>query len=72
MPRGDGTGPLATGPIGRGRRNCQGVNLGRLGSIFGFGRTNSAKQGSLEEQATRLEEEAANLRRLAKQNSKDQ
>lgn len=72
MPRGDGTGPLGNGPIGRGRSNCQGMNFGRrVGGMFGFSGNNSANQSSLESQAAQLEEQAANLRKLAKQNSND-
>lgn len=71
MPRGDGTGPLGNGPMGRGRSNCQGKSLERLGGMFGFAGTNSANQGSLEDQASRLEEQAMKLRKLAKQNSND-
>jgi hypothetical protein len=70
MPRGDGTGPLGNGPMGRGHSNCQGMSVGRQGGILGFTGTNSARQGSLEEQATRLEEQAAKLRKTAKQISK--
>ncbi len=33
MPRGDGTGSLAIGPMGRGRGGCQGMGFG-----VGFGR----------------------------------
>ena len=61
MPRGDGTGPLGNGPLGRGRSNCQGNNWGRLGAMFGFAGTNSANQSSLEDQAARLEEQAIKL-----------
>ncbi|MBP2625868.1 MAG: hypothetical protein H6Q68_579 [Firmicutes bacterium] len=71
MPRRDGSGPLGNGPMRRGCSNCQGMSFGRLVGMFGFTGTNSAKQGSLEDQAARLEEQAANLRKLAKQNSKD-
>jgi len=70
MPRGDGTGPLGNGPMGRGRSNCQGKSFGRPGGMLGFTGTNSRNQVSLEDQAAQLEEQAANLRKLAKQNSK--
>ena len=70
MPRGDGTGPLGNGPMGRGRGNCQGMSFGRRGGLFGFAGNNSVNQGYLENQAARLEEQAGNLRKLAKQNSK--
>jgi len=65
MPRGDGTGPMGTGPMGRSRKNVQRCQ----GNMSGFSGINSAKQDSLEEQATRLEEQAANLRKLAKKKS---
>lgn len=70
MPRGDGTGPMGNGPIGRGRNNCQPMNFGRMGNMFGFNGNNSGNQVSLADQATRLEQQAANLRQLDKQNSK--
>lgn len=78
MPRGDGTGPRGTGPLGRGR-GCQrmgfgnsfGAGLGR-GMQGGFGMANNtpAMPETLESQAERLEAQAANLRNLAKQNRK--
>jgi hypothetical protein len=73
MPRGDGTGPLGNGPIGWGRGGCPtGRGLG-----LGFGRgarsvftpvlpASTPNAESLEAQATRLEEQAAKLRNLAK------
>lgn len=72
MPRGDGTGPLGTGPVGRG--GCLGLGRG-----FGFGRrlrgrgvgladSTVKSPDVLEEQAARMEEQAASLRNLAKQN----
>lgn len=67
MPRGDGTGPLGKGPMGSGRSNCQGMKSGRQSGINK--NATSTNQGSLEEQATKLEEKAANLRKLAKENS---
>jgi len=67
MPRGDGTGPMGNGPIGRGRNSGQGMGSGRQSGMMN---TNSTNQGSLEDQAARLEEQAANLRKRATQNSK--
>ena len=66
MPRGDRTGPMGNGPIGRGRNNNQRMNS-RCQS--GMVNTNATNQSSLEEQATQLEEQAAKLRKLANQNS---
>jgi hypothetical protein len=79
MPRGDGTGPWGAGPMGWGRGGCQG-----MGFRAGFGRGMRSGQGRgfcfagntavnpeiLDAQAARLEEQAANLRSLAKQNRK--
>ena len=56
-------------PMGR-ERNCQSINWGRLSGMFRSTNTNSTNQDSLEIQAVRLEEQAANLRKLSKQNSK--
>ncbi|MCC5466306.1 DUF5320 domain-containing protein [Pelosinus baikalensis] len=71
MPRRDGTGPLGNGPMGRGRGNCQGTFLGcNMRRFFGFGSNNTMNQKSLEVQAAHLEEQAANLRNIAKQNRK--
>ena len=71
MPRGDGTGPLGNGPLGIGRNNCQGMNSGRLKGMGKNINTTSTKDESLEDQAARLEEQARNLRNIAKQNSKN-
>ena len=65
MPRGDGTGPLGKGPMGSGRNNCQGMNKGMGRNAT----TRPTSQRSLEEEAALLEEKAANLRKLAKENS---
>ncbi|CUH95344.1 hypothetical protein P22_1414 [Propionispora sp. 2/2-37] len=79
MPRGDGTGPMGNGPLGRGRGGCQRMGFGnRFGTGFGRGRqggfgfagNTSAMPEPLEEQAERLEAQAANLRNLARQNRK--
>ena len=67
MPKGDGTGPIGNGSMGRGRSNCQNISSARQGGILGATHVNSTKQGSLEEQAAQLEKQAANLRKLAKQ-----
>ncbi|MEN6565934.1 MAG: DUF5320 domain-containing protein [Veillonellales bacterium] len=77
MPRGDGTGPLGTGPIGRGRGGCRQT---RFSGGFGFGRgmqggffgNTPAAPENLEAQADRLESQAANLRKLAKQDRKSE
>ncbi|MEN6565927.1 MAG: 4Fe-4S binding protein [Veillonellales bacterium] len=74
MPRGDGTGPLGSGPRGRGRGGCQkmglNTNLGR--NTRGGSRVSNnniiTNQESLEIQAARLEEQASVLRNLATQN----
>lgn len=76
MPKGDGTGPWGTGPLGRRRGGCQ-----RMGFGNGFGRgmrggfsftTNTASLApeTMEAQAERLEAQAVNLRNLAKKNRK--
>ena len=79
MPRGDGTGPWGTGPIGRGLGGCQSIGFG-----FGFGSGFGQRRGlgfapnipaapsaeAIETQAERLEAQAAYLRNLAKQNHK--
>lgn len=79
MPRGDGTGPMGNGPLGRGRGGCQRMGFGnRFGAGFGrgmqggfgFAGSNPAMPESLEEHAERLEAQAASLRSLAKQNRK--
>lgn len=80
MPRGDGTGPMGNGPLGRGRGGCQRMGFGNgFGTGFGrvlqggFGFTGSAAPAvpeTLEAQAERLEAQATNLRNLAKQNRK--
>lgn len=76
MPRGDGTGPLGTGPLGRGRSGCRRIGSGNnLGTGAGRGRqarigtvnNTTATPEDLEAQARQLEEQAANLRNLAKQ-----
>ncbi len=69
MPRGDGTGPTGTGPMGRGRASGQCSVSGRQGAGTKAMNSNSTNQVSLEEQATKLEEKAATLRKLAKQNA---
>lgn len=69
MPRGDGTGPLGNGPMGSGRNNCQGMSAVRQKGMGKNNNTTSTKDESLEEQAARLEEQARNLRNLAKKNS---
>jgi hypothetical protein len=79
MPRGDGTGPWGSGPIGRGRVGClgfdRGFGFGRgmrggLGRGFGFAGNAITNPDTLEDQAARLEEQAAILRNLVKQNRK--
>ncbi|MDR3565919.1 MAG: DUF5320 family protein [Negativicutes bacterium] len=79
MPIGDGTGPLGGGFIGRGRGGCLGFSRGfgfgrgmRGGARrgFGFGGNAGANPDGLENKAARLEEQAAKLRNLAKQNRK--
>lgn len=80
MPGRDGTGPLGTGPIGWGRGGCMGFiprfgwGRGMRGAArgFGFWPTGYAPMNpdALEAQADRLEEQAARLRNLAKQNRK--
>ncbi|HMM22444.1 MAG TPA: DUF5320 family protein [Selenomonadales bacterium] len=79
MPRGDGTGPWGTGSIGCGRGGClgfgRGFGFGRgvwggLGRGFGFSGNAAINPDALEDQAVRLEEQAASLRNLAKQNRK--
>ncbi len=74
MPRGDGTGALGTGPIGRGRGGCQSRGMG-LGGGFGRGMRrglgfadDSLASETLETKARCLEEQAANLRSLAQRN----
>lgn len=77
MPRGDGTGPLGNGPIGRGRGACRqtgfsggfGFGNGMQGGFFGNTPTTPE---SLEAQADRLESQAATLRKLAKQDRKSE
>ena len=64
MPRGDGTGPLGKGPMGSGRMNCQGMNKGMGRNAT----TRPTDQKSLEKEAALLEDKAANLRKLAKEN----
>lgn len=70
MPRGDGTGPWGTGAIGRGRGGCQGMGFGagggRMRGGFGLADNTFPTSETLEVQAKRLEEQAANLRNLAK------
>lgn len=77
MPRGDGTGPMGNGPLGRGRGGCQRMGFGNQFDTdfgrgrqrgFGFSGNAPAVPETLEEQAKRLEAQAANLRNLAKQN----
>jgi len=71
MPRRDGTGPLGNGPMGRGLGSCQGTGLRRnIRGVFGFGSNSAMNQKSLEVQAAHLEEQAASLRNIAKQNRK--
>lgn len=74
MPRGDGTGPRGTGPLGRGQGRCQQMGFNNItnASRNKQGRTDmtnntSANPEDLEAQARQLEEQAANLRNLAKQ-----
>lgn len=81
MPRGDGTGPISYGFLGRRRGGCQrmgfsnrfgtGISCGDThgGSIFSG--NHSVTPESLEKQAERLEAQAANLRNMAKQSRKD-
>lgn len=78
MPRGDGTGPLETGPLGWGRGGC--LNKNRFGMEIGLGlgrkaawQANAKTAGNthtsredLEAQASRLEQQAERLRSLAK------
>lgn len=45
MPRGDGTGPIGNGPMGRGRGNCQ-VGRGMFGRCMGFGGGRRARPDS--------------------------
>ncbi|VBB08370.1 Hypothetical protein LUCI_3642 [Lucifera butyrica] len=79
MPRGDGTGPWGTRPFGRGRGGCpgfvRGFGFGRgmrggIGRGFEFAGNPAVNPDVLEDQAARLEEQAAYLRNLAKQNRK--
>ena len=76
MPRGDGTGPWGTGPLGRGRGGCQrmgfgnGFGCGRQGGFSFASNTAPLVPETMEAQAERLEAQAANLRNLAKQNRK--
>lgn len=79
MPRGDGTGPWGSGPMGRGRGGClefgRGFGFGHgmrggPGRGFGFAGNAVLNPDVLEDQAARLEEQAVNLRNLAKQNRK--
>lgn len=79
MPRGDGTGPWGSGPVGRGRGGClgfgRGFGFGRgmrggLGSGFEFVGNTAVDPEVLEQQATCLEKQAASLRSLANQNRK--
>lgn len=72
MPRGDGTGPLGTGPIGRRRGGCQpmgffnrcGLGFGRINrqvgmqSGFDFANNAPAAPETLETQAEFLEAQA--------------
>ncbi|MEG6584861.1 hypothetical protein [Dendrosporobacter sp. 1207_IL3150] len=70
MPRGDGTGPSGHGPLGRGRSCRQSSGLGnRMGR--GLNSNCGAYEGTqtLEEQAKRLESQAAKLRNIAKENN---
>ena len=76
MPRGDGTGPWGTGPIGRGLGGRQRLNF-EFSSGFGRRRGLCFAQNipapsaeALKTQAERLETQAAYLRNLAKQNNK--
>ena len=71
MPRGDGTGPWGTGPIGRGRGGCLGFGFGRgmrggMGRGSGFACSAPMNQDTVEDQVARLEEQAANLRSQTK------
>jgi hypothetical protein len=77
MPRGNGTGPWGNGPLGHGRGSCQRMRGGNgLGTGFIRGRhcrifaSAPSLPETLEAQAERLEEQAANLRNLANQNRK--
>ncbi|MGI6092039.1 MAG: DUF5320 domain-containing protein [Veillonellaceae bacterium] len=79
MPRGDGTGPLGTGPQGRRRGGCQQMGFGnglgsglgrRLQNAFGMFNNTANRPESLESQAEKLEAQAAHLRNLTKQNRK--
>lgn len=79
MPRGDGTGPWGMGPMGRGLGGCLGMGWGAgfgrgmragFGRWFGFAGNDFPAPENLEAQAARLEEQAARLRNLAKQNPK--
>lgn len=75
MPRGDGTGPWSAGPVGRGRGGCLGFGFGfgmkgGMGRGLGFAGNAAMNPDALEDQAARLEEQAASLRNLAKQNRK--
>ena len=74
MPRGDGSGPMGNGPLGRGRGGCQRMAAGNQFGI-GFGRSRqgglyTATPKSLEEQAQHLEAQAATLRSRAAQRHK--
>ncbi len=73
MPRGDGTGPWGTGPMGRGRGGCQplefsnrfglgfcpsGFGRKRRQGGFGFASNNLISPDALETQAEQLESQA--------------
>lgn len=75
MPRGDGTGPMGNGPLGRGRGGCQRMGFGnRFGAGFGRGMQGgfsfAGNNPAMPEQAKRLAAQAASLRSLANQNRK--
>jgi hypothetical protein len=68
MPRGDGTGPWGTGPLGGGRGGCRNKkDFGNFRNTSYETNTQNTPSG-LEEKAARLEKQAAALRNLAKQN----
>ena len=67
MPRGDGTGPMGMGPLGRGRGGCMTANLGfgrGMGGGF-IGRGRFADPQTMESQAELLQQQAERLRSQA-------
>ena len=67
MPRGDGTGPMGMGPMGRGRGGCMTGNRGFGGGMgCGFvGRGRFTDPQTMESQAELLQQPAERLRSQA-------